>query len=124
MTIQDAIVMIDNLKPNAYTEADKIGWLDRLDRTVMEEVIMTHEGYEEYDDFDGYDADTDRTTVLLAGPPHDEIYLRYLEAQIDYADGELERYQNSFTMFNSAYRDFQNAYNRAHKPRGNELNFF
>ena len=124
MTIQDAIVLIDSFKENAYSEADKIAWLDRLDRTVMEEVIMTHEGYEEYDDFDGYDADTDRTTVLLAGPPHDEIYLRYLEAQIDYADGEMERYQNSFTMFNSAYRDFQNAYNRAHKPRGNELNFF
>lgn len=39
--------------------------------------------------------DTGEDTVLLVQPPYDELYRHYVEAQIHYANGEMERYNNA-----------------------------
>ena len=51
-------------------------------------------------------------------------YLRWLEAQMDYANGEYDRYNNSITMFNTAYSDYERYYNRMNMPKGKKLKFF
>ena len=122
MTIIEAINGIDALKPNAYTEPDKIKWLERLDLMVKTEIIDTHEGGEDIS-FDGYEG-ADLSTVLLIPAPYDEVYLRWLEAQIDYANGEYKKYNNSITMHNAAYGAFERYYNRTHMPLGKTRNYF
>ena len=115
MKIIEAIEKVDALKPNDYSREDKIGWLSTLDTTVKNEIIDTHEGAENVI-FSGYNSDTSPDTELLVPTPHDVMYLRWLEAQIDYHNGEIGRYSNSMTMFNSAYSAYAREYNRKHMP--------
>ena len=123
MTIIEAINRIDSLKPNNYTQEDKRFWLSNLDGIIKTEIIDTHEGSENVT-FNGYDVDTALDTVLLVPVPYDDIYLKWLEAQIDYTNGETQRYENSMIAFNNAYETFQRFYNRTHMPKGKSIKFF
>lgn len=122
MTLIEAISKIDNLKHNTFTHEDKVGWLSRLDGMVKTEILDTHEGGEGVW-FLGYDTDSDVETVLLVPAPYDEMYLRWLEAQIDYANGEFGRYNNAMELFNTLYRGYSSFYNRTHMPKGRRFRF-
>lgn len=115
MTIREALERLDSLKYNTYTDAEKIAWLDRLDRTVKAQVIDTHEGAA-IPGFDGYTADTAIETTLLIPAPYDEAYIHYLAAQIDFANGEFDKYNAEITMYNTFYSAFTAAYNQTHMP--------
>lgn len=123
MTIIEAISKVDVLKHNTYTQSDKVAWLSRLDSMVKRLIIDTHEGAEKVT-FSGYDDNTDTNTELLIPAPFDEAYLRWMEAQIDYHNGEYEKYNNSIDMFNTAYQGYQNWYNRTNMPKGTKFKFF
>lgn len=123
MNIIEAIANIDSFKPNNYTQTDKVAWLSRLDAMVKKEIIDTHEGGEDIA-FEGYNDDTPVETELLIPAPYDEVYLRWLEAQIDYANGEYGRYNNSMVMYNTSYTAFANYYNRTHMPKSIQRKFF
>ena len=115
MTIMEAIAQVDSLVPNTYSQKDKVGWLSRLDHLIKTQITDLHEGAEKVR-FSGYDNSTNQHTVLLVPPPFDEIYLRWMEAQIHYHDGEIDRYNIAITMYNTAYEGFQNNYTRNHRP--------
>ena len=123
MTIIEAIEKIDSLKPNAYSQSDKISWLSDLDQMIKNEIIDSHEGADEIL-FNGYTDDTDIKTELLVPAPYDAVYMSWLEARIDYANGEYGKYNNSTVMFNKDYSNFNNYYNRNHMPLGNKIKFF
>ena len=123
MKILEAITKIDALKPNTYTQTEKIKWLSTLDGIVKKEIIDTHEGVEGIV-FNGYDDNTNLNTELLVSDPYSDVYLRYLEAQIDYANGEYGKYNNSMSMYNTAYSSFERFYNRTHMPKGAKFKFF
>lgn len=123
MTIIEAINRIDDLKHNTYDQKDKLEWLSRLDSMVKRLIIDTHEGGDEVS-FTGYDDSTDIHTELLIPAPFDEVYLRWMEAQIDYSNGEYDKYNNSIEMFNTSWTGYQNYYNRTHMPKGKSMKFF
>ena len=123
MTILEAINRIDAIKPNSYGQPDKIRWLSTLDGIIKREIIDTHEGAEGVS-FNGYTENTNLTTEMLVPAPYDEIYLRYLETQIDYANGEYGKYNNSMSMYNTAYKAYANYYNRTHMPIGKKFKLF
>lgn len=124
MTIRDAITRIDALKFNTYSDIDKVEWLSRLDNSIKLQVIDAHEGGEDVV-FTGYDDRTDMDTQLLVPSPFDEIYLRWMEAQIDYHNGEYDKFNASIIMYNTAFEAFANYYKRTHMPRsrGNRFIF-
>ncbi len=123
MTIMDALYRIDEVKPNSYSQTEKIKWLSSLDGVIKSNIIDTHEGGEGIK-YEGYGEDVDISTVLLVPAPYDDIYLRWLEAQIDYANGEYGKYNNSIVAYNDAYSLFERAYNRTHMPKGTKFKFF
>lgn len=123
MKIIEAINRIDDLKHNTYSQADKLRWLSTLDNMVKNHVIDTHEGAEEVS-FTGYDESTDIQTELLMPAPHDEAYLRWMEAQIDYHNGEYGKYNNAVEAFNAVYDDYKAYYNRTHMPKGKKFKYF
>lgn len=123
MTIIEAINRIDSLKPNSYSTEDKIAWLSIVDGEVKENIINTHEGSDKVT-FNGYTENTPLDTVLLVPAPYDDIYIKWLEAQIDYANGETKRFNNSIIMYNTAYSAFSRYYNRNHMPIGATIKFF
>lgn len=48
MTIIEAIQKTDELKPNGYTQSQKIEWLAKLDGMIKRGIIDTHEGGDEF----------------------------------------------------------------------------
>lgn len=115
MTIAEVISKVDALKPNTYTTEDKIGWLSTLDKRVKNKIINAHESQNPVY-FYGYESDVDQDTILLVPPPYDEMYLRWLEAQIDYYNSENARYNNSIMLFNGIYDDYKRYYTRTRMP--------
>lgn len=123
MTLFEAISQINNLKPNTYSHTDKVKWLATLDGIIKTEIIDTHKGAEQVN-FNGYDEDTDLSTELIVHAPYDSVYIRWLEAQIDYANNEYDKYNNSIELFNTAYTSFARHYNRTHMPIGKKMMYF
>ena len=119
MKINEALTKLDALKPNNYTDAEKIGWLDHIERVLYTEIFSKHEDdptivIESGDDgeeietkgFNGYDDDTDLDTELLVPDTYADLYVHYLMSQVDYYNAEFDRYQNTSTMFNTSYKNF------------------
>ena len=123
MTIFDAINRIDAIKPNRYTQLEKIRALSTLDGIIKNSIIDTHEGSEDVV-FGGYTEETNLTTELLVPAPYDVIYLYWLESTIDYWNGETGKYNNSIELYNTAYSEFERYYNRTHMPKGNKFKYF
>lgn len=116
MIVMEAINRIDAVKPNAYKQQEKIRWLSILDGMIKKEIIDTHETETEVK-FAGY-SDASLMETLLVPPPYDDIYIKWLEAQIDYANGEYNKYNNTSAAYNNAYVAFARAYHRDHMPKG------
>ena len=123
MTIIEAINLIDSLKPNNYTQIEKVAWLSTLDTAIKKDIIDTHEGSEAVT-FNGYTAETPVETELLVPAPYDEMYLFWLQSKIDYWNADMGKYNNSISMYNTVYNNFERAYNREHKPISKKLKFF
>ena len=128
MTIGKAIQIIDRLKPNKFQRADKVRWLSELDAMIWQELILTHEmpcaaqnegwvGAHSDPVFPGYPEDAADSTELMVAFPNDSMYLRWLESQIDLNNGEITKYNNSRSLFNSAYLTYTDWYNRIHMPK-------
>lgn len=115
MTISEAISRIDSVKPNSYSQSEKIKWLSTLDGIVKKEIIDVHEGGEGVK-FNEYTDDTVLTTELLIPAPYDDVYLFWLESKIDYWNGEIGKYNNSIMMYNEAFSNYEKYYNREHMP--------
>ena len=116
MTIKECIDMVDNVKPNQYSIEDKVRWLSFLEAIIINEVIKTHEGYEnQYEEFAGYSADRLGVKMIVEAP-YDSLYTAYLKMKIDEENGETARYNNSATMFNSYMTAYKKHYNKVHMP--------
>lgn len=122
MTIRDAITRLDALIFNTYTDSDKVEWLSRLDTEVKQQIIDTHEGAQKVS-FSGYTVNTPDDTVLLVPSPYDEVYLRWMEAQIHYYNGEYDKFNASIVMYNTAFDAFANYYNRNYMPLNRGVRF-
>jgi hypothetical protein len=119
MTIEQLFAILDEEKPNTYSDSSRIRWLNDIEGRIMEELVKTHKGSEEVT-YDGY-TEADVQAELIAKPPYDNLYLYYLYAMIDFSNMETERYNNSMIMFNQAYQDFASWYNRTHMPLATPL---
>ena len=122
MKIIEAINLVDDLIRNTYSQDNKIKWLSNLDR-VAKEVIDAHEGAENVD-FNGYNSLTDLNIELLIPEPYDEAYLRWMEAQIHYHNGEYDKYNNAAEAYGTIFEDFKKYYTRTHMPKGKSIKFF
>ena len=128
MKVQDAINEADNLKPNMYSTGDKVTWLSRLDLRIKTEIYDTHErleGEPDVSDFSGYTDTTEgRQAELLVAEPYAEMYVHWLEAQIDYYNLEYDGFNASNAVFESVFTTYRNLYNASHKPLSARKSWF
>lgn len=115
MTIKEAIELVDKLKPNQYQFTLKAKWLSKLDGQIFKEVFVTHEDCP-MEVFAGYDDAPPDHELLVPYPYDEDIYNYFLQAQIDKENGETAKYNQSITLYNTAYFNYQSWYNRTHKP--------
>ena len=114
MKINEAIGIVNELKPNAYSQDRKVEWLSALDSMVQRLVYDTHEGAPE-SRFDGYPHEVDPNTELLV-KGHDQMYIRWLCAQIDLNQGAYNKYNNEIELFNVEWSRYEGEYHRTHMP--------
>lgn len=115
MTIIEAVNRTDHIKPNVYDQETKVHWLSQLDGDIHSYMSRFADGPGGV--FGGYGDGDPVCTILLVDTPYDGIYQRWLEAQIDLANGEYDRYNASISLFNAEYEAFCRDYARKHRPR-------
>jgi hypothetical protein len=137
VTPNKVIEKVDRLKPNIYTEEDKLEWIDELEGMTKRLVFQWDDIYikeveaqlkdgkitqEEYDAIMdkvrqySYPEDMDRELLIPA--PFDDVYGLYVEAKIDYYNKEYGNYNNSALVFDERYTEYKKAYIREHRARG------
>ena len=111
MTIEQAIRLADEQRPNALMGATKIRWLTELEGRIVNEVYRNRREFEHIK-FSGYTQDTDVTTQLIVPDPYSDIYVYWLFMKTDYANNETDRFNNDAVMYNTAYLAYVNHINR------------
>ena len=116
MTIAEAIELVDKFKPNSRSDEEKIAWLNDIDTIIKEEIINTHEDFDDYP-FTGYNENTPQTTELLLPRRFGkEIYRYYIELQIDIINKESSRFNNAAALYQSAMQEFEFYWHKRHMP--------
>lgn len=105
MTVSEAVQRIDAMVRNTYTREEKLFWLSNLDAQICAFILKT-------DPPEPYHKQKNPDTELLAKPPFDMMYIHWLEAQIAYANGEFDRYNNAIETFHAEYAEFQKKHQR------------
>ncbi len=111
MTVGGAITYLDSVKPNAFSQAVKLGWLSEIEgRIALEIHLLDPEDIpEEY-------TSGDLSRDLAVGHPYTGIYTWWLQAQVDLANGEYDRAQNTMAMFNAAWAEYLRWYGQKYDP--------
>lgn len=111
MTIEQIIRHMDEIKPNAFSDEVKTVWLNELEARVQKEILMRWPG-----EMVQYRWPEDRGAQTLLEPPEDAVYRHWLEAMIDYANGEYNKYQNTMELFNACWDEFVSRFATAWRP--------
>lgn len=116
LTIARVIEQLDRMKPNKFDDDDKIRWLSALDGKIFEELFRDHEGLDDIE-FEPYGEETSGETELLVQGPYEDIYLKWLFAQVDRAHADASRYSNTMRVYNYAWADLANWVNRTYRHK-------
>jgi hypothetical protein len=108
-TINEVIERNDKIKPNAYSNQVKAGWLYRLDSRISADIMHTDPPAE-------YKFPEDGDKTLLVPEPYDELYDYYVQAMIDFYNKEINSYNNSMVMYNSAVQTYARYYIQHNEP--------
>lgn len=115
MTAQDAIGWVDGKKHNVYSQEDKLFWLGQAE--AMASRLHCRCGREQEQ------VQLTPQTQLSIPAPFDQLYLRWLEAQMDYANQEYVKYNNAMALFSALWQDYANQVRRE-APAVGRRNFF
>ncbi len=112
MTVNLAITRTDSRKPNAFSTEEKKEWLASLEGRIAAEVLLLAPAEVKAI----LDAEKDGSSVLLVNPPFDDIYILWLCAMIDMANGEYNKYGNTSQIYNDFYHDFVRWFINEYQP--------
>ena len=113
MKAMELIDRVDLLEPNDYSPEQKPHWLSSLDGKIFCEVIRTHEdaGIDALPEYVSGDEE-----LIIGAPYGEDVYYHYLQARIAAENSETQRYNKRMTLFNAAYQEWTDFYNRTHRP--------
>lgn len=114
MKISEILEIVDRQDPNAFDPEQKIKWLSDLDAKVLINVILSHEHGEM--SWKAYEENELDRELLIPEPYALDCYENYLKSKMAAANLETSRYNQLFVLFNDAYQQFCNFYNRSHRP--------
>ena len=112
MTLSEAIARADFSKPNIIPTAEKIDWINAVEQNIKSEIIDPRADADKAE-FNGYN-ETMLNRELIAPAPYSEMYVKWLEAQIDYRNDEIASYNNAIAIYNTLMGEFRNYYNKRH----------
>lgn len=116
MTIQEALDLADQMKPNMMARPVKLRFLSELEGMIHGELLMQHWHRRDEEERPVYDTETDPGTELLAPAPYDMVYVYWLESRIDEQNQEMDKYNNDRMLFENAYQQLSDWWNRTKMP--------
>lgn len=99
MTLRDLLHKINEEKPNSFSEAKLISFVNEIEAEIAEELRIENKPVYE-------DNHTDLDKSLLLSAPYDRVYVSYVKAMIDYTNEEYDSYANNQAQHVQDYRDF------------------
>lgn len=116
MTLHEAIAICDELRPgNVYSNEMKTRWLNELVGMIHTQVWLDAMEAWQFLAYT-YDADEEDYPILDIPLPYDRMFWLYLCAMADFAQGDYEKYQNTYAMFNDVLEDYKIWYINTHHP--------
>lgn len=117
MTIIEAITKVNKLKPNTIDDGIKVEWLSKIDSLIFTDTIKAHRKNATTsilpnlpNEFVPYDENED--CELIVPYTYEDLYLYWLEAQINYWQDDIDAYNKAMTRFNEMFSAFSNWFNR------------
>ena len=101
MTVEACVRLVDDMIPNGFPEAVKRRFLGEVEGKVRVELLG-----EEPDSVAWEDGLAPEDTELAVPSPYDQLYWLYLSAMMDYASGDIARYENTAILFNTVYQGY------------------
>ena len=98
-----ATVLFERLRklkpvPAEIDDTILLDWLNQVEGQILHEIFLLA-----LSEITPYSATP--TEALAAPYPYDGIYLLWMEAQVDFSNGEYERYTNTMQRYNTAWND-------------------
>ena len=119
MRVVEVLREVDQTRPNAYTDAEKIAWLNSIEGRVYTDILQKAEGFEgEFIPF----KEGEEGRELAVPVPFTDLYVYYLASKIDFFNGDTARYNDSIVLYNEAWDDYAAYYRENNKPRQTNLN--
>ena len=110
MTLQEALDIADEMKPNMMRRPLKIRYITEIEQLIHDEIIMQQEQQPEYTE------ETAPGTELLVPDPYSMLYAYWLMSKIDMQNQEDARYNIDRAQFEQAYDTFSDWYTRNYMP--------
>lgn len=122
MTAREVLSTIDQMRPNAYTDAEKLRFLNVLEGRIYTEIYEAsrREAGEDTPVFSPIkEGEEDRE--MSVPEPYTDLYIYYLAAMIDFYNGDSGRYNDSMVMYNDAWDKYAAYYIQRHKPKQTKI---
>ena len=97
MTIKGLIDKVQEEKPNTFSNAKLLSFVNEIETDVAEQMCEEFVPYETVDE-----------TELLAPAPYDRLYVSYVKAMVDYSNEEYPSYQLNAEQHRQDFTDFIN----------------
>ena len=114
MKVREILTMIDQLRPNAYTDKEKIDMLNIIEGRVYTDIMSKAEDGLSWTFIPFEEGQEERELVVPA--PFTDLYFYYLAMKIDFFNGDAGRYNDSIVMYNRAWDDYAAYYREHNKP--------
>lgn len=100
MTIRELLNKVNKEKPNSFSEADLIAFVNEVEPEVAEQF-----GEDEVPVY-SYEHDYELDRELLAPAPYDRLYVSYVKMQIDFSQEEYDSFANNQAQHTQDFQDF------------------
>ena len=94
--MSEIISNVNSVKNSPFTDAQKLDWLSALDGQINADLLHAQD----------YSQPKSLDDEILVPEPYDKMYVVYLMAQIDFYQGEYERYNAEISRFQTMLNNY------------------
>lgn len=115
MTLKECLDKFTALRPERYSYAQLTDMLNSFEGRLATNVLMLPPDF-----FYKLDYTEDQDAVLLLEHPYEDLYIHWLWAMTDFYNNEIDRYNDSYSMFTALYEDYCAYIGRVYAPAQHE----
>lgn len=116
MTLQEAVDITDEMKPNMMNIRLKMKYLTEIEQLIHDEIVMKHVHPLRMNVKPVYTEDSEMLTELIVPDPYSMVYVYWLMTKIDIQNQEDGRYNVDRAQFENAYDTMSDWWTRNHMP--------